>query len=101
MAADGNGPDRRPPATVWSDTRAIRVVRLQLWPPSVDLKARIDVSKALAIGTMTVPSGWTTGWPPIPVALLAVFFAAPQVSPPSIEVLILIRLPSPKSSNSV
>ena len=40
------------------------------------------------MGTTTVPFGCTTGWPPMPVERLAVFTAALQVRPPSVEVLI-------------
>ena len=36
-------------------------------------------------GTTTVPFGCTTGWPPMPL-VPGVFFA-PQVSPPSVDVL--------------
>ena len=72
---------------------------LQLAPPLVELKAPIAVSLAFAVGTITVPSGRTTGWPPITPLLLV--FAAPQVTPPSVEVLISSRLPAPLSSHSV
>ena len=58
-------------------------------------------SKALAAGTITVPLGCTTGWPPRPVARLAVATGVLQVRPPSVEVLIRIRSPAPKSSNWV
>ena len=68
-------------------------------PPSVDRKALIVVSSAPDSGTITVPFGRTTGWPPSPLAFPAVFAAAPQFSPPSVDVLILIRLLSPKSSH--
>ena len=40
-------------------------------------------------GTTTVPFGCTTGWPPIP--LPPANFGAPQVRPPSVEVLIVSR----------
>ena len=36
-------------------------------------------------GTMTLPFGWTTGWPPTP--LPPGVFGGPQVRPPSVEVL--------------
>src|SRR6266511_3475470 len=35
-SAEGNGPDRRFPASAWSRTRATVTVRLQLAPPSVE-----------------------------------------------------------------
>src|SRR5512135_882190 len=91
ISAEGNGPDRSPPATVCTLIDAIVEVLLQLAPPLVERNTRSAVSLALSIGTMTVPLGCTTGCPPRPVALLAVFLAGPQVSPPSEEVLILIR----------
>src|ERR1043166_9439852 len=99
MAPDGSGPERRFPATVWSLIFTTRRVLPQESPPSVDRNERIDDSDASAIGTTTVPFGWTSGCPPSPVPLFAVFFAAPHVRPPSDDVTILIRLPSPKSSN--
>src|SRR5919204_1236730 len=92
ISADGSGPSRRPPATVWWRTVAIVVTALQLAPPLVELNAPIAVSLALAIGTMTVPSGRTTGWPPItPVLFVA---GGLQVRPPSVEKLICSRLPA-------
>src|SRR5689334_22874375 len=69
ISAEGSGPVRRPPATVCLLTEAMVTGVLQVDPPLVERKARIDVSVALAIGTMTVPLGATTGCPPIPVAL--------------------------------
>ena len=59
----------------------------------------IAVSNAFAAGTITSPSGWTTGWPPRPKTPLSVWTGALQVSPPSVDVLIRIRSPSPKSSH--
>ena len=101
ISADGSGPVRRPPATVCLLTALMVTGVLQVEPPLVERKARIDVSVALAIGTITVPLGATTGCPPMPVAFPPVFLAAPQVRPPSVEVLILMRLPLPWSSHSV
>src|SRR3954462_9290562 len=93
ISADGSGPSRRLPATAWWRMVAIVVTALQLAPPLVELNAPIAVSFAFAIGTTTVPSGRTTGWPPItPVLLVA---GADQVCPPSVEVLIWSRLPAP------
>src|SRR4051794_11815227 len=72
ISADGSGPSRRLPAPLWGRIVAIVVPALQLAPPFVELNAPMAVSFALAIGTMTVPSGRTTGWPPItPVLLVA------------------------------
>src|SRR5438128_8603803 len=88
ISAEGSGPLRRLPRTVKVLTVAMVVVEVQVLPPLVDRKARIDVSEALEAGTITVPPGWTTGWPPRPVALLPVFFEAPQVRPPSLDVVI-------------
>src|SRR5881397_3774840 len=79
ISAEGSGPLRRLPATVCLKIESTVTVLLQLVPPLVDLKARMEVSLALASGTMTVPLGCTTGWPPMPVALLAVLSAAPQL----------------------
>src|SRR5258708_17233999 len=81
ISAEGRGPERMPPATLCVRTGATVTVAFQLVPPLVEVKARIDVSFALAIGTITVPPGWTSGWPPNPVALLAVFRTGPQVRP--------------------
>src|SRR3954463_11605058 len=93
ISADGSGPSRRLPATAWWRMVAIVVTALQLAPPLVELNAPIAVSFAFAIGTTTVPSGRTTGWPPItPVLLVA---AADHVTPPSVDVLICRRLPAP------
>jgi hypothetical protein len=76
-------------------------VELQVEPPLVEVKAMIPDSEALAAGTITVPLACTSGCPPRPVALLAVFLAAPQVRPPSVEVDIFRRSPSALSSNWV
>ena len=89
-----------PPGTVCAPTDATVTAVLQLAPPLVERNARIEVSVALAIGTTTVPLGCTTGCPPMPVALPDVLSAAPQVSPPLVEVDILIRLPLAWSSHS-
>src|SRR3954451_23214737 len=72
ISAEGSGPSRRLPATAWWRMVAIVVTALQVAPPLVESNAPTAVSFALAIGTITVPSGRTTGWPPItPVLLLA------------------------------
>src|SRR4051794_21018046 len=93
ISAEGSGPSRRLPATVWWRTVAMVVTAPQETPPLVELNAPTADSFALAIGTITVPLGRTTGWPPITPVLLV--FGAPQVMPPSVEVLIWSRLPAP------
>src|SRR3954464_4630981 len=99
ISADGSGPSRKLPPTGGWRIVAIVVTALQLAPPLVELNAPMAVSFALAIGTITVPSGRTTGWPPItPVLLVA---GADQCRPPSTDVLIFSRLPAPWSSHCV
>jgi len=84
---------------VWCLIVAIVVTALQLAPPLVDENAPIAVSLALSMGTITVPLGRTTGWPPMtPVLLVA---GADQVCPPFVEKLICRRLPFPWSSHWV
>src|SRR4051812_26728047 len=99
ISADGSGPSRRLPATVWWRIVAIVVTAVQLAPPLVELNAPMAVSLALAVGTITVPSGRTTGWPPITPLLLVA--GADQVWPPSLDRLIRRALPFPWSSHSV
>src|SRR4051812_16080267 len=99
ISADGSGPSRRLPATVWWRIVAIVVTALQLAPPFVELNAPTAVSFAFAVATTTVPSGRTTGWPPITPLLLVV--AADHVRPPSLDRLILRTLPAPWSSHCV
>src|SRR5690242_2874185 len=93
ISAEGSGPERRLPASECARMVAMVVTALQLAPPLVELNAPTAVSLALSIGTITVPSGRTTGWPPMtPVLLVA---GADHVWPPSVEVLISRRLPAP------
>src|SRR3954453_19119806 len=99
ISADGSGPSRRLPATVWCRIVAIVVTALQLAPPLVELNAPMAVPLRLAVGTMTVPSGRTTGWPPITPLLFVA--GADQCWPPSVDVLICRRLAAPWSSHSV
>src|SRR3954454_19212426 len=99
ISADGSGPSRRLPATAWWRIVAIVVTALQLAPPLVELNAPTAVSFALAVGPTTVPSGRTTGWPPMTPLLLVA--GADQVTPPSVDVLICRRLPAPWLSHSV
>src|SRR3954451_1112513 len=99
ISAVGSGPSRKLPATVWCEIVAMVVAALHDAPPLVELKAPIAVSLALAVGTMTVPVGVTSGWPPMtPVLLVA---AADHVRPPSVDLFIWRRLPLPWSSHSV
>src|SRR6187549_2844265 len=86
ISAEGSGPSRSLPATLWCFTVAIVVTALQVTPPSVELNAPMAVSFAFAVGTITVPSGRTTGWPPMTPELLVL--AALHVTPPSVETLI-------------
>src|SRR3954452_17556705 len=99
IAADGSGPSRRLPATVWCEIVAIVVVELQETPPLVELNAPIAVSLALAMGTTTVPSGRTTGCPPMTPLLFVA--GADQCRPPSVDLFICSRLPLPWSSHCV
>src|SRR3954447_15312163 len=99
ISADGKGPSRRLPATLWCRIVAIVVTALQLAPPLAELNAPMAVSFAFAVGTMTVPLGRTTGWPPITPLLLVA--GADQCWPPSMDVLICRRLPAPWLSHSV
>src|SRR3954469_247771 len=99
ISADGKGPSRRLPATLWWRIVAIVVTALQLAPPLVELNAPMAVSFALAVGTITVPFGCTSGWPPITPELLVL--GALQVRPPAVERLICSRLPRPWSSHCV
>src|ERR1022692_2946534 len=100
MAAEGRAEVRRLPATKWSVIEEIVAAALQLVPPLVERKANMAAPVSFSIGTMTVPSGCARGWPPIPAARSAVLRAADQVRPPSVEVLIQIRLPVLGSSHS-
>ena len=86
---------------MWWTIEETRTVARQLAPPSIERNERIAVAFAFAIGTITCPFGWTTGWPPTPPAWSPVVSPGAQLSPPSSEVLILIRLPLPLSSHSV
>src|SRR2546421_12401538 len=65
ISAEGRAPERIPPGSVSKTICAARTVLLHVLPPSVDLKDRIAVSKQSSIGTMTVPLGCTSGWPPM------------------------------------
>src|SRR5579864_2422376 len=95
MAAEGSPPLRMLAFSIYWLSDETIMVALQLAPPSVErneeMLAVVDVGSPI-MGTMTVPSGCATGWPPMPLASLAVCFATPQLNPPSLEVLIEIWL---------
>src|SRR5439155_17281093 len=99
ISADGSEPERSPPASVWCCTAETRTVDRQLAPPSMERNDRIW--PPLWIGTITVPLGRTTGWPPSPDRLSPVARAGPQVAPPSAEVCIRMALPLLVTSYSV
>src|SRR3954447_23108363 len=90
-AAEGSGDVRRFPATVWSEIVEMVVEGPQLAPPVVEVNVSILSPLHDSKGTITVPLGCTTGWPPIPLMKSADVSSGPQVRPPSVEVLIQIR----------
>src|SRR3954454_660893 len=67
ISALGSGLVRRSPALGWKLIFEIADSFDQEAPPSSDLNAAI-VPCRLSKGTITVPSGCTTGWPPRPFA---------------------------------
>src|SRR5215211_492670 len=97
ISAEGSGLVRSPPATVWDWMVATSTVARQLAPPSTERNERI-CPEELWKGTITVPLGRTTGWPPRPLAASPVFSAAPQVTPPLVDRRIFMRLPLAVSS---
>ena len=100
ISAVGSGLVRSPPATPLKRTLLTVTPLAHDAPPSVDRNASILLFR-LSNGTMTVPSGWTSGWPPSPLSFPAVGIGVLQVLPPSVEVLISSRSPAPKLSSSV
>src|SRR5437879_634364 len=81
ISADGSGMlSRIPPAAWWNWTGDTVFDAAQLAPPFVELKA-LTLKPARPRnplkGTITVPFGCTSGWPPMPGALLPVASAAP------------------------
>src|SRR3954451_6710470 len=100
ISAVGSGLVRRPPATAWARTPETVCALDQDAPPSVERNAAVFPSR-LSNGTMTVPLGWTTGWPPRPLSWPAVSIGVLHLAPPSVEVDISSRSPSPKLSSSV
>jgi hypothetical protein len=99
-SAEGSGLVRSPPATVCDEMVETSTVARQLAPPSMERNERIWPEE-LWNGTMTVPLGRTTGWPPRPLAASPVFCGVLQVLPPLVERLIFMRLPAALSSNWV
>src|SRR5712691_3553741 len=100
ISAVGSGLVRSPPATLWKRMLVTSTPLAHDWPPSVDRNASIFPFR-LSNGTITVPSRWTTGWPPSPLSCPAVGIGVLQVCPPSVEVLIISRSSAPKLSISV
>ena len=100
ISAEGSGDSRSPPATVWWLMVDTSTVDRQLAPPSMERNERIWLFSD-RYGTITVPLGRTTGWPPRPVALFPVARAGPQVRPPLLEVFIRIASPALVMSYSV
>src|SRR5947208_8129566 len=100
ISAVGSGLVRSPPATPRKRTLLTSIPLVHDCPPSVDRNASILLFR-LSNGTMTVPLGWTSGWPPRPLSFPAVGIGVLQVLPPSVEVLISSRSPAPKLSSSV
>src|SRR5450755_565936 len=103
ISAEGKAGPRRSPVGGWYRVSETITDLFQLAPPFVDMNdlTKYEVSEKPSKGTITVPFGWTTGWPPSPRTLSAVACRALQVSPPSVDVLICSRSPRLKSSNSV
>src|SRR5947207_13815635 len=100
ISALGSGLVRNPPAFGWNWMVETSTPLLHEAPPLVERKASIFPLR-LSKGTITVPSGPTTGCPPRPLSLPAVEIGTLQFLPPSAEVLMYSRSPSPKLSNSV
>src|SRR3954454_7490042 len=92
ISAVGSGLVRRPPPTAEERTAEIVTARDQDPPPSVERKAA-SLPLRLSNGTITVPFGCTSGWPPRPLSLPAVASGVPHVCPPSVEVLMYSRSP--------
>src|SRR5499433_833841 len=99
ISAVGSGLVRSPPATPLNRTLLTATPLAHDAPPSVDRNASILLFR-LSNGTITVPSGWTRGWPPRPLSFTAVGIGVLQCWPPSVEVLISSRSPAPKLSSS-
>src|SRR5580704_1992324 len=89
MPVDGKGkPTLRRLLFPWN-VLTLATVKLdpQLLPPLVEVNACMLFPRKV---TTTCPLGWTRGSAPEPKAPSADVLAAPQVRPPSVEVLIMI-----------
>src|SRR5947209_1691901 len=96
-SADGSPPPlRRPPPGLWMLTEAMANGPLKDAPPFVDRNASMPAPPP--IGMITVPSGCTTGCPPMTDALGT--DERLQFWPPSVDRLILRRSPCAASSHS-
>src|SRR5438094_6445609 len=98
-SAVGMSRARTPPAGTCTKIGEIEKGPANAWPPSVDTNDSILVRDPFAMGTMTSPSGWTSGWPwstDEPVGTCE----GDQVPPPSVDRAMWIWLKCPKSSNS-
>src|SRR6266516_4798875 len=84
ISAVGSGLVRSPPATPLKRVLLTATPLAHDAPPSVDRNASILLLR-LSNGTMTVPLGWTSGWPPRPLSFPAVGIGVLQVWPPSVE----------------
>ena len=71
----------------------------QLVPPFVD-RNELSAPPSFEYGTITFPFGWTTGWPPRPDEQPGGESTEPHVTPPSVDVTMLMRSPALASSNS-
>src|SRR3954471_15882268 len=85
ISAVGSGLVRRPPVLRWKRMCDTVTALFQDAPPLSEEKLEI-VPLRLSNGTITVPLGCTTGWPPRPLSLPAVLIGVPHVSPPSVDV---------------
>src|SRR5206468_719173 len=106
IPTEGNTISRRPPFGKRCWTSETSTESFHDTPPSVEVKERIWNANAFGVpsprtGTTTVPSGWTTGWPPNPFTASAVAFLPLQLRPPSVDVDMYTRSNWAKLSNSV
>jgi len=85
--AEGSALVRMPPPSVCIWTCDTSTLAFQEVPPPVEVKERIALP-LVTNGTITVPSGPTSGCPPSPSGVSAGLYGADQVFPPSVEVLI-------------
>src|SRR5262249_36308387 len=92
MAAEGETTARMGPATERAKTEAIRTVLLQREPPSLEKKAAMPAGAKVKNGTMALPFGCPTGWPPTPSTRSALASGALQLRPPSLDRLICITV---------